>query len=312
MSEDEEPRAFVVPGSLAGERVDRAVALLTGWTRAEVVALVDGEAIVVDGRPVAKSRRLAEGEEVVVTGAPPVTDDRPVPEAVEFTVFHADDSVVVLSKPAGLVVHPGAGHRHGTLAGGLLARFPEMAEVGDPLRPGIVHRLDRDTSGLMVVARTQAAYEALVAALARRDVERRYLALAWGHFEAPAGTIDAPIGRSTRRRTRMAVREEGREARTGYQVLRQYTNPSVAYVQCRLETGRTHQIRVHLRAIGHPVVGDASYDGDRPLLGARLDRPFLHATFLAFEHPATGARIEFTDPVPAELGAVLARLGEPV
>jgi 23S rRNA pseudouridine1911/1915/1917 synthase len=295
----------VVPASLAGERVDRAVALLTGWSRADVAVLVEEGAVRVDGLPVAKSRRLAEGEEVEVEGEPEA-DHPPEPEPVEFTVVHADPDVVVVSKPAGLVVHPGAGHREGTLAGGLLHRFPEVAAVGDPMRPGIVHRLDRDTSGLMVVARSPAAHEALVSALAARAVERRYLALAWGRFDSKRGTIDAPIGRSATRRTRMAVREAGKDARTGYDVLTQHEHPVCALVECRLETGRTHQIRVHLAAIGHPVVGDGTYGGDRNPL--RPGRPFLHAHALAFTHPTTGDRLEFSDPLPPDLAAVLSQL----
>jgi 23S rRNA pseudouridine1911/1915/1917 synthase len=303
---DEGTERFEVPASLAGERVDRAVALLTGWSRSDVAELVDGGAVLVDGRPVAKSRRLAVGEEVEVAGSP-APETPPVPEAVDFAVVHADPDVVVVSKPAGLVVHPGAGRTAGTLAGGMLARFPEVAGVGDPMRPGIVHRLDRDTSGLMVVARSALAHARLTAALAAREVERCYLALAWGRFEARRGSIDAPIGRSTRRPTRMAVREAGREARTGYEVLRQYSSPAAALLECRLETGRTHQIRVHLAAIGHPVVGDAAYGGDRP--GIQPGRPFLHACFLAFAHPVSGERLEFTDPLPADLESVLAGLG---
>ena len=303
---EEEHEHFVVPGSLAGERVDRAVALLTGWSRADVQALVDAGAVLVSGHPVMKSRRLVEGDDVEVTAAP-AAPEPPGPEDVDFTVVHADDDVVVVSKPAGLVVHPGAGHATGTLAGGLLRRFPEIAGVGDPMRPGIVHRLDRDTSGLMVVARTPRAYSALVAALAEHEVDRRYQALAWGRFEARRGTVDAPVGRSTTRRTRMAVRETGREARTGYEVVRQYDDPLVALVACTLETGRTHQIRVHLAAIGHPVVGDAAYGGDRQPL--RPARPFLHAGSLGFDHPVTGERVTFTDPLPPELAAVLAALG---
>lgn len=296
---------FPVPASLAGERVDRAVALLTGWSRSDIVALVEAGAVRVDGRPVAKSHRLAEGDEVEVEGEPAV-EALPVAERVDFAVLYEDTDVVVLSKPAGLVVHPGAGHETGTLASGLLARYPEVAAVGEPMRPGIVHRLDRDTSGLMVVARSAPAYAVLTAALAAREVERGYLALAWGRFGSRRGTIDAPIGRSTSRRTRMAVREAGREARTGYEVVRQFDDPVVALVECSLETGRTHQIRVHLSAIGHPVVGDGTYGGDRQPL--RPGRPFLHAATLAFVHPVSGERLEFTDPLPPELAAVLAEL----
>jgi 23S rRNA pseudouridine1911/1915/1917 synthase len=296
---------WAVPASLAGERVDRAVALLTGWSRSDVATLIEEGAVRIGGQPVAKSRRLAEGEEVEVEGEPQ-PEALPVPEPVDFTVVHADDDVVVVVKPAGLVVHPGAGHETGTLASGLLHRFPDIAEVGDPMRPGIVHRLDRDTSGLMVVARTSRAYDALTTALAARDIERRYLALAWGRFDARRGTIDAPIGRSATRRTRMAVREAGKEARTGYEVLTQYDHPVCALIECRLETGRTHQIRVHLAAIGHPVVGDATYGGDRNPL--RPGRPFLHAHELALAHPVTGERLEFSDPLPPELAAVLTPL----
>jgi len=298
-------QSWPVPASLAGERIDRAVALLTGWSRADVAALIEDGAVRVAGEPVAKSRRLAEGEEVEVEGEPEV-DAPPVPEAIDFPVLHEDDDIVVLVKPAGLVVHPGAGHREGTLAGGLLHRFPGIAAVGDPMRPGIVHRLDRDTSGLMVVARSQRAYEALTAALAAREIERRYLALAWGRFDARRGTVDAPIGRSATRRTRMAVREAGKEARTGYEVRAQYEHPICALVECRLETGRTHQIRVHLAAIGHPIVGDGTYGGDRHPL--RPGRPFLHAHSLALTHPFTGQPLEFSDPLPPELQAVLSAL----
>ena len=298
---------FTVPASLAGERVDRAVALLTGWSRNDVAVLIENGAVRIGGQPVAKSRRLAEGEEVEVQGEPE-PEAPPVAEPVDFPVVHADDEVVVVVKPAGLVVHPGAGHETGTLAAGLLHRFPEVAAVGDPMRPGIVHRLDRDTSGLMVVARSPRAYEVLVKALAAREVERRYLALAWGRFDSRRGTIDAPIGRSATRRTRMAVREAGKEARTGYEVLTQYEHPVCAFVECRLETGRTHQIRVHLAAIGHPVVGDGTYGGDRHPL--RPGRPFLHAHTLAFDHPVTGERLEFSDPLPPELMAVLSPLAD--
>jgi 23S rRNA pseudouridine1911/1915/1917 synthase len=240
-----------------------------------------------------------------VTGEP-VADTPPGPEPVDFLVVHADPDVVVVSKPAGLVVHPGAGHTTGTLVGGLLERFPEIAGVGDPMRPGIVHRLDRDTSGLMVVARSPRAHAVLTAAMARRQVERRYRALAWGRFESHRGSIDAPIGRSMARRTRMAVRDTGKEARTGYEVLVQYRDPTVALLHCWLETGRTHQIRVLLAAIDHPVVGDATYGGDRSSL--RPGRPFLHAVALAFTHPVSEERLEFTDPLPEELESLLAGL----
>jgi 23S rRNA pseudouridine1911/1915/1917 synthase len=299
---------LTVPSALAGERLDRALALITGWSRAEVARLIDDGAVLVGGQPVAKSHRLEAGALVELLSEPP-PDSPPGPEPVPVDVRFADDDLVVVSKPAGLVVHPGAGRPGGTLVNGLLDRFPGLADVGDPARPGIVHRLDRDTSGLMVVARSQRAYDVLVAALARRDVDRRYLALVWGRFDAPRGVIDAPIGRSPTRRTRMAIRDEGRAARTAYEVRGEYDTPVVSLVECRLETGRTHQLRVHLSAVGHAVVGDAAYRGDRPSL--RPGRPFLHAHQLALDHPATGQPLRFEDPLPSELASVLDGLGAP-
>src|SRR3954470_3802487 len=259
---DAAPEPVVVPGTLAGERLDRAVALLTGWARAEGQDLAEREQILVDGRAVAKSRRLVEGEVVELLGEPaPV--GLPQPEAMPLVVVHEDADVVVIDKPAGLVVHPGAGHPDGTLVNGLVERYPDLASVGDPARPGIVHRLDAHTSGLLVVARSQAAYDGLVADLGARTVARGYRALVWGIPEATTGLVDAPIGRSVRRPTRMAVREGGRPARTRYEVETPYHAAGVSLLRCQLETGRTHQIRVHLSAINHPVVGDAVYGGNR-------------------------------------------------
>lgn len=297
-----------VPAALAGERVDRAVALLTGLPRSTVADLVAGGAVRLDGSEVtSRSRRVAEGERLEVDVPDASGDDAPCPPdpAVDVPVVHADDAVLVVDKPPELVVHPGAGNATGTMVQGLLARFPELADVGDPERPGVVHRLDRGTSGLLVVARTPAAYTSLTTQLATRSVERRYLALTKGRFEAPSGLIDAPIGRAARDRTRMAVSGEGREARTRYHVQRTFTGPAdeaLSLVECQLETGRTHQIRVHLAAVGHPVAGDARYRG-RPLPG--LDRPFLHAHQLAFDHPSTGERVAFDSPLPPDLVAVL-------
>jgi 23S rRNA pseudouridine1911/1915/1917 synthase len=297
---------FAVPGSLEGERVDRAVALLTGWTRGEVQELVASGAVLVDGRAVAKSRRLTAGELIELRGEPAVPGlPQPDPTVVP-VVRYEDDDLLVVAKPAGLVVHPGAGHPDHTLVNGLLAQYPELAGVGDPARPGIVHRLDRDTSGVLVVARTATAYHALVEMLADHQIERRYLALVWGHLDVPRGVVDAPIGRSVRRPTRMAVREGGRSARTAYDVSAEYADPSVSLVECTLETGRTHQIRVHLQAIGHPVVGDPAYGGVRR--GLDPGRPFLHATSVRFAHPVDGTPVTVTETLPAELEAVLARL----
>ncbi len=251
------------------------------------------------------------GGEIIELLSVPLVAELPVAEDVPVEVRHADDDVIVVNKPAGLVVHPGAGHAHGTLVHGLLARFPEIAAVGDPARPGIVHRLDRDTSGLLVVARTGASYEALVAALARHDVDRRYTAVVAGIPSARRGVVDAPIGRAPQRRTRMAVREGGRPSRTVYEVAATWADPETALLACTLETGRTHQIRVHLSAIGHPVVGDSAYGGRLSSRGLDLGRPFLHAGRLAFPHPSGSGISAFEEPLPAELEAFLEILGPP-
>ena len=215
--------------------------------------------------------------------------------------------IIIVDKPAGLVVHPGAGNWTGTLVNALIAHCgASLSGIGGVKRPGIVHRLDRDTSGLMLVARTPRAYDALVDALAAHEVERRYLALVWGIPEARVGVIDAPIGRSIRVPTRMAVRQGGKPARTHYEVVEEFPEAGVALLECRLETGRTHQIRVHVAAIGHAVVGDAAYGGQRASLP--IERPFLHAAALGFDHPVTGERIEVTEPLPPDLASVLARL----
>lgn len=303
-------RVEAVPPALAGQRLDRMVAIVADVSRAAAAALVAGGKVRVDGAVRDKvSERVAEGAEVAVDLSGLAIDDpRPAPDAtVAVPVVHADEAIVVLDKPAGLVVHPGAGHAEGTLTGGLVARFPEIAEVGDPSRPGIVHRLDRETSGLLVVARTQDAYDDLVAQLSARTVERRYVALVVGHPEAPRGLVDAPIGRSPRQPTLMAVRADGKEARTRYEVERTWSDPGpVAEVTCRLETGRTHQIRVHMKAIGHPIVGDARYGGGRTPV--RSPRPFLHAAELGLTHPATGERVRWEAPLPEDLASVLAAL----
>jgi 23S rRNA pseudouridine1911/1915/1917 synthase len=305
-AEPSEP--LVVPASLAGERVDRALALITGWSRRAVADLIREGEVLVDGRPVPRSRRLAGGEALEVLRAPDVPTP-PSAEPVPIEVRYEDPDLVVVAKAAGLVVHPGAGHQHGTLVHGLLERYPEVAAVGDPARPGIVHRLDRETSGLLVVARSAIAYDALVKALAAREIERDYVALVWDVPGAPRGVIDAPIGRSTRRRTRMAIQAGGRAARTTYEVREVLAGGRFALLDCSLDTGRTHQIRVHLASIGHPVVGDAAYGGARP--GAELDRPFLHAAALSLCHPVTGARIQVHEPLPQELEALLDRLRGP-
>ena len=305
--------SVVVPASLDGVRVDRAVALLADVSRSAVDVLVGAGRVTVDGRAVtSRSTKLAEGQTLEVDRPDEVVDPGPVGDpTVEFTVVHVDDDIVVIDKPAGLVVHPGAGHRTGTLVHGLVARYPELsalsAEVGsEPDRPGIVHRLDRGTSGLMVVARTPDAYHSLVQQLSQREVSRTYRALVLGSVEGESGVVDAPIGRSVSSPTRMAISRMGKDARTRYQVEERFSLPApTTLVRASLETGRTHQIRVHLSAIGHPVVGDEPYSQGRSLPGATINRPFLHAYALAFDHPRTGVRVSWTAELPIDLAAQL-------
>jgi 23S rRNA pseudouridine1911/1915/1917 synthase len=304
------PLSETVPAPLDGERIDRVVAMMTGASRSLVTewlaaGLVQRNGVVVTTR----SARITEGDLIEVAADLDAGPDRPDPDpSVVVRVVYEDDAVVVIDKPAGLVVHPGAGNRTGTMVQGLLARYPELAEVGDPSRPGIVHRLDKDTSGLMMVARSQEAYDVLVGRLARHEVERRYLSLVWGVPESPSGMVDAPIGRSAREPTRMVVSAQGKEARTRYDVVTAFDDPApCALVECRLETGRTHQIRVHMAAIGHPVVGDDRYRGRRQAIEA--PRMVLHSSALRLEHPTLPeTELRFESPLPADLAAVVARL----
>ena len=298
----------IVPAALAGQRLDRVVAMVTGASRADVADLISGGGVTVDGRLITtRSHRVAEGARVQAdvdrlppAGGPPVEAEA----GVDVPVVFADDDLIVVNKPAGLVVHPGAGNYEGTLVHGLLARYPEIASVGDPTRPGIVHRLDKGTSGLLLVARSDRAYTRLVEMLAAHEVERRYLALVWGEFAVLNGMVDAPIGRSAREPTRMTVSAKGKEARTRYEVVATYRDPiTLSLVECRLETGRTHQIRVHLTAIDHPVVGDQRYGGSRTSFP--FPRPWLHAASLRLAHPVTGEELAFDAPLPTDLQASL-------
>lgn len=296
-----------IPAALAGDRLDRVVALLADISRAQSAALIAAGGVAVDGVVAASGKvRLEEGQDLAID--PALVPEKELPGAdgsVAIDVVHVDEHVVVVNKPAGLVVHPGAGNPTGTLVNGLLARYPEIADVGQPMRPGIVHRLDAGTTGLMVVARTNEAYEELVAALSSHEVQREYLAIAVGHFDAPSGVVDAAIGRDVRDVTKMAVRIDGKFARTHYEVIAAYDAPIAAsLVRCILETGRTHQIRVHLAAVGHPVLGDAVYGGVRA--GAPFGRPALHAAVLSFAHPVTGETLRFEAALPADFAALAA------
>lgn len=303
------PSTVVVPDALDGVRVDRAVALLADLARSVVERAVDAGSVLVNGSAVrTRSQRLRAGDRLTLPAEPDRPAELEPDPGVVVPVVHVDADVVVVDKPAGLVVHPGAGHVRGTLVHGLLARFPELADLAaatgtDPVRPGIVHRLDRGTSGLLVVARTPVAYRSLVAQLAERTVSRRYLTLVHGHVEASAGVVDAPIGRSARTPTRMAVSDRGRPARTRYRVLQRLGTggDAVTLLEAELETGRTHQVRVHLAAIGHPVIGDEAYRGSGRRGVSSLGRPFLHAGRLAFAQPTSGHLASFEAPLPADL-----------
>jgi len=306
---DPGPRSWRVPEDRAGERLDRHVAEHLDVPRNQIQRWIREGRVRVDGADAKASTPVQAGNEITARPPPP-RDDRIRPEEGELDLLHVDDHLVVLDKPAELTVHPGAGRRTGTLAHRLLARFPEIRGLGGPGRPGIVHRLDKDTTGVMVVARTEKAYRALSRAFSRRRVDKRYLAICYGTPEPPEGRIDAPIGRHPQRRKEMAVRPGARRAVTGYRVLASAAGLSV--LELELETGRTHQIRVHLKWAGHPLVGDPVYGEARwkglpagirgPLRS--FPRPALHAWRLAFEHPADGRRVVFEAPVPEDLVAL--------
>jgi 23S rRNA pseudouridine1911/1915/1917 synthase len=282
-----------------GERLDSFLAAPLG-SRARAQRLIEVGAVTVDGAVVPKRHRMSPGEVVVVDEDADRVPEGDPSQTAEFTVAYEDEHLVVIDKPAGVVVHPARGHWHGTLAQALEGR---AAGGEDAYRAGIVHRLDRDTSGLMVVAKTEAVHAALKAALQRREVAREYLALVEGRPPARTGTIDAPIGRDRRVRTRMSTdTDTPRAARTHFELAEAL--PSTTLLRVRLETGRTHQIRVHLQAIGHPVAGDPEY-GTAGLLG--LERQFLHAARLAFAHPVTGGPVDVRSELPAELAAALER-----
>lgn len=296
-----------LPEALDGERLDRVVSMLGDVSRAKSADLIAAGGVAVDGQVISqRSFRVTAGSRVVFVvtqeAVPVVSADA----SVVFEVAYADDDVIVVDKPPGLVVHPGAGRPDQTLVNGLLHQFPDIAGVGEDGRPGIVHRLDADTSGLLVVARNQAAYTALVASLSERDVHREYRAVTHGVVADDRGLVDAPIGRSSQKRTRMAVIADGREARTHYEVLaRRYDAPPASVLALRLETGRTHQIRVHLAAIGHAVVGDPTYGQKRKRASADdlagFGRVALHAYRLGFTHPGTGSEVSFETAVPSDL-----------
>ncbi|MGH3733287.1 MAG: RluA family pseudouridine synthase [Acidimicrobiales bacterium] len=317
MSDTEEQDVFdgetldlLVPSTLAGVRIDRVLSMLTGLSRSESVDVVASGVVRVNGRVVAKaSVPLETGQHLVVRLAPRPSDVVEADPSVEVDVALDDDDFVVVNKAPGQIVHPGAGHHEGTLVAGLLARYPQIQRLaegmGDPSRPGVVHRLDKGTSGLLVVAKTPEGFASLTRQLAEREMGRTYLAMVQGHVAEERGVVDAPIGRSTRTPTLMAVRSDGRPARTSYEVVARLSEPNaMTLLRLRLETGRTHQIRVHLASIGHPVLNDLRYGKRRD---NRLDeeRFFLHSCSLTFRHPRSDEMVTTQAPLPVDLAALV-------
>lgn len=302
---------LVVGPSSPGERLDVYIATrLPELSRSRVAQLLADGRVRLNGEVPRKSTRPVAGD-VIEVELPEPEPSTLVPEAIPLDILYEDHDLVVVDKPSGLVVHPAPGHRTGTLVHGLLHHVSDLSGIGGVRRPGIVHRLDKDTSGLILVAKTDAAHRALSAAFKAREIRRFYLVASWGHLSDPLRVVDAPIGRSPRHRQRMAVVEGGRDAVTRFRSLERWR--AAELIEAELETGRTHQIRVHLAWIGHPVVGDETYGGggERGISGPargwakalarRVPRQFLHAAALELNHPRTGEPLEFTSPLPKEL-----------
>jgi len=283
-----------------GERLDRYVTGRTGLSRTRAQALILEGAVLVDGERAVKNHRLHAGQRVRIVMPEPLPAE-PLPQDIPVDILYEDSDLAVVCKPAGMVVHPAAGHTKGTLVNALLHGMKDLSGIGGVLRPGIVHRLDRDTSGLMVVAKNDSSHVKLQDLVSKRELRRLYLALVHGLPATRLGTIDAPVGRDPRNRKRMAVTaERGRPAVTHFKVLEYFQDASLLEVE--LVTGRTHQIRVHLSYIGQPVVGDREYGRIGKLekeLG--LERQFLHAYRISFPHPRTGEALEFEQPLPVDL-----------
>jgi 23S rRNA pseudouridine1911/1915/1917 synthase len=308
-------RDLVVPAEAEGERLDRWLAGELELSRTRVVRLVEEGRVRWNDAAPRKAEPLAAGDRIQVEIPPPVPL-RAEPEELPLEIVYQDSHLAVVNKAAGMVVHPAPGHPSGTLVNALLHHVRDLAGIGGALRPGIVHRLDRDTSGLLVVAKDDATHRALSQALKRRKVRRLYLAASWGHLPESPLLIDAPLARDPRNRKRMAVVEGGRRAVTRARVLERW--PAAELLELSLETGRTHQIRVHLAHRGHPVVGDTLYGGgwERGMggphrewareLARRVPRQFLHAYRLAFRHPATGEVVKWEAPLPADLAEAAA------
>jgi 23S rRNA pseudouridine1911/1915/1917 synthase len=300
-----ETRLFEAVAADKGERLDVFVAgRAPELSRSRVQKLIADGLVSVGGRPVKANYTLQPGEAVSLTVPPPepVTVEA---EAIPLDVVYEDAEVVVVNKPRGMVVHPAAGNWRGTLVNALLARCDDLSGVGGEVRPGIVHRLDKDTSGVMVAAKSDRAHASLAKQIKDRTAGRRYLALVHGNVQADEGLIDAPIGRHRTDRKKMAVdADHGREARTRFTVLERFDGFTL--VKCKLETGRTHQIRVHMAYIGHPVVGDPKYGPKSSPF--RIAGQALHAAELTFRHPVSGAELVFTAPLPGDMEEILAKL----
>ena len=295
-----------------GERLDAYLAARLPLSRSRVAQLIEAGAVLLNGS-VPRKRDVPAIGDVVEVRVPPAAPSPLTPEAIPLDILFQDEDLLVLDKPSGLVVHPAPGHRGGTLVNALLHEVGDLSGIGGVLRPGIVHRLDKDTSGLMIVAKNDLAHGRLAEELRRRRIVRRYLAAAWGHLTADEVTVDAPIARHPGDRKRMAVVEGGRRAVTHFAVIERWRAADL--VRAQLETGRTHQIRVHLTHLGHPVVGDPVYAPGRERgfsgtarawaqqLARRVPRQFLHAAELRFAHPRTGREMHFRSPLPADLAA---------
>jgi 23S rRNA pseudouridine1911/1915/1917 synthase len=301
---------FDVPVDYDGQRLDRVlVAMLADHSRSQLQRLIADGCVTVDGTVAVKPNTIVHDGDRIEVDVPAPQPSHLEPEPLDLEILHQDPDIAVLNKPAGMVVHPGAGHASGTLVNALLHHMDDLSGIGGELRPGIVHRLDRGTSGVMVVAKNDAAHQELARQFHDREIEKEYIALVWGVVQA-GRRIDAAIGRDSSNRQKMSARaKHAREAVT--RITRAHHLPGLTLCQVAIHTGRTHQIRVHLSAIGHPIVGDALYGGvHRRVAGdiravQRLERPFLHAARLVFKHPRDARRLEFVAPLADDLTAVL-------
>ena len=298
-------RTLTATTESAGARLDAFLAArLPDLTRSAAARLIEGGLVTVDGKPAGKSARLTGGETVSVT-LPQAEEPEARPQDIPLEVVYEDADVIVVNKPVGMVVHPAPGHPDGTLVNALLHHCAgSLSGIGGQLRPGIVHRIDRDTSGLIIAAKNDAAHAFLSAQLSGHTLARTYECLVTGSLKQDSGTVDAPIGRHPTDRKKMAVVSNGRRAVTHWEVVARY--PGATHVRCRLETGRTHQIRVHMAYLGHPILGDTVYGAKKPVPG--LTGQCLHATGLRFIHPRTREIVELTCPLPEEFTRMLAKL----